>query len=338
MDQHRNDRDNDMLARLIRLAGRRENPPREAYEETLAIAAAAWQQKARRHRRKIHWTRAAAALLLAGVIAVFITDRAPVPGAEVARLARAIGTVETRVADDMAWHALVEYGEAVNVGNQLRTGPGSRAGIRLLDGVSLRLAAATEVVFDSGSRVRLVSGKVYVDTGVPRHDHRSRTAGRMEIVTKAGTARDLGTQFEVQYAGEAYRLRVREGRVVLARGGAQLENSAGEQLTINADGHLEKVRVAPDDPEWQWAESVASAPEVENEPVTMLLEWVARETGRTVRYARPELQKKAAGTILHGSIRYLAPLEALDVMLATTDLAYDLSENGTILIRLKTGS
>ena len=70
-------------------------------------------------------------------------------------------------------------------------------------------------------------------------------------------------------------------------------------------------------------------------PLTVLLEWVARETGRVIQFDKPEIERKAGTTILHGNIRHLAPLEALEVMLATTDLEYALPDDGTILIRLK---
>jgi hypothetical protein len=40
---------------------------------------------------------------------------------------------------------------------------------------------------------------------------------------------------------------------------------------------------------------------------------------------------------LHGSIRHLAPLEALSVMLATTDLEYVIPDDRSILVRFKSG-
>ena len=76
-------------------------------------------------------------------------------------------------------------------------------------------------------------------------------------------------------------------------------------------------------------------PDLDDQPVTVLLDWVARETGRTLRYASAEVERQAATTILHGKIGQLAPLEALDAMLATTDLAYEVREDGTIEIRHK---
>jgi ferric-dicitrate binding protein FerR (iron transport regulator) len=211
----------------------------------------------------------------------------------------------------------------------MRTLAGSRAGVVLAAGVSLRLAEATEIALESDSRLRVIAGKVYVDTGAAR-----RTGG-IEVVTEAGTAVDIGTQFEVQYRDHEYRLRVREGRVMLRREVGEVDGQAGEQLTIRAGGVLERAHIAPDDPEWNWVESLAPAPDIDKQPITVLLDWVARETGRSIRFATPETERKADTTILHGNIRHLAPLEALSVMLATTDLEYALPDDATILISLR---
>jgi hypothetical protein len=122
---------------------------------------------------------------------------------------------------------------------------------------------------------------------------------------------------------------------MLRRDAGQVDGQAGEQLTIRAGGVLERARIEADDPEWDWVESLAPAPDIDNQPVTVLLDWVARETGRSVRFANPEVARHAANTILHGNIRHLQPLEALSVMLATTDLEYALPDNVTILVRRK---
>ena len=52
-----------------------------------------------------------------------------------------------------------------------------------------------------------------------------------------------------------------------------------------------------------------------------------------MRYATPAIERRASGTILHGSIRGLEPLEALAVMLATTDLRHEVLADGTIMIK-----
>ena len=43
-------------------------------------------------------------------------------------------------------------------------------------------------------------------------------------------------------------------------------------------------------------------------------------------------QLAAGSAILHGSAQSLTPMEALEVMLATTNFVYSLDTNGTIII------
>jgi ferric-dicitrate binding protein FerR (iron transport regulator) len=318
----------DAVAQLIRVAGRRVEPPAAAYEKTLAAAMAAWDQLQSRRRRRVFATVAAAIVLALGV-AYLLTNvpQGTAPG--VGHTDRIVGTVEVRTDKQPEWSILGDESQQLPRGAQLRTSAGSRAGIVLSAGVSLRLAEATQIELLSESRLHVTAGKVYIDTG--------GTGARsgIEVVTAAGTAVDVGTQFEVQYRDGEYRLRVREGRVLLRRDTGEVDGQAGDQLKILAGGELERSRIEQDDPGWDWVESVAPAPDIDKQPVTVLLTWVARETGRSVRFATPDIERKAGTTILHGNIRHLAPLQALSVMLATTDLEYELPDEATILIRLK---
>jgi hypothetical protein len=274
-------------------------------------------------------TLAASIALAIGVAFLLLTQlpqgTPPIAG----RTDRIVGTVEVRADAQSDWSTLRNDLLSLPRGAEVRTHAGSRAGILLNNGISLRLAEATEVALESDSRLRVIAGKVYVDTGAmpPK-------AG-LEVVTEAGTAIDVGTQFEVSYRDGEYRLRVREGRVLLRHGASEVDGQAGEQLKILPGGELERTPIEHDDPGWDWVESLAPAPDIDRQPVTTLLTWVARETGRTVRFASPDIERKAGTTILHGNIRHLAPLEALSVMLATTDLEYTLPDDATILVRLK---
>jgi ferric-dicitrate binding protein FerR (iron transport regulator) len=328
-DPHsRNERD-DAVAQLIRAAGRRAEPPAEAYERTLAAAMATWDTLQSRRRRRVIVTLAASVALAVGVAFLLLTylpqGTAPIAG----RTDRIVGTVDLRGDAQSDWSTLNGELATLPVGSEIRTRAGSRAGILLNAGISLRLAEATEVALESESRVRVIAGKVYVDTG-------GAGPGKgIEVVTEAGTAVDVGTQFEVSYRDGEYRLRVREGRVLLRRDAGEVDGQAGEQLKILPGGEIERTRIGADDPGWDWVESLAPAPDIDEQPVTVLLTWVARETGRAVRFASPDIERKAGTTILHGNIRHLAPLEALSVMLATTDLEYTLPDDATILIRLK---
>jgi len=333
--------DMDAVALLLRSAGRRAEPPAAAYERVLDAATRTWRARVNRRRRWRASFAIAASLLIVVALAVFVRTQPPAPATIVGRTDRVIGTVEIRATRDAAWVTLGDQPEGLVVGSELRTRAGSRAGIVLDGGISVRLADTTDVVLESASRVQVLSGRVYLDTGDAGTPGATGRAQQIEVVTARGVVRDIGTQFEVLYRNDVYRLRVREGRVLLSRSSSGIESprevdgGAGEELTIDASGAIERTRIAAQDSQWQWVQSVAPAPDVDAQPVTMLLAWVARETGRPIRYASPDIERRAGQTILHGNIRHLAPMEALEVMLATTDFEHALLPDDTILIRLK---
>jgi ferric-dicitrate binding protein FerR (iron transport regulator) len=323
-------RDTEMLIALIRSAGRRAQPPEAARQIALAVALEAWRAKTaqRRRRNAARWTAAAiaagaAALALHGLLSRVTTQ---VPATPVATLERWIGTVEAQRPEDRDWQVLGED-TALLKGTRVRTGGGARAALRLAGGASLRLAEHTEITLAEPPLLELVGGRAYVDSG--------GSVSRVEIVTSIANATDVGTQFEVSLGLDRYRLRVREGRVLLRHGHARTESAAGDELTIGPSGLLTRGSVPVMGEQWRWVESIATAPDVNEQPVTELLDWVARETGRPIRFKDAEVERRAASTILHGSVRNLAPLDALSLMLATTDLDYVELTDGTLLIQAK---
>ena len=320
----------DVLAELIRKAGRRETPPSEAYDQALAATTQAWRDKVRGRRQRIFIGRLAAGFAVAAVSVFLWTSLPTAPEIHMAQVDRIVGSVESRDSADADWTQIADETQALYADIRLRTLPGSRLGLRLGNGASLRVAGSTELSLDEIGSVTLWVGKIYVDSGAD-----ANPARQTQVVTAAGTAWDIGTQFEVRYESEIYRLRVREGRVKVLRESAEIANEAGAQLEINSAGHLEHSRIAPTDPEWLWVQSVATAPEIDNQRVTVLLDWISRETGRSIRYENLAVEHKAAMTVLHGKIRDLLPMDALDVMLATTDLEYEIQEDGAILIRAR---
>lgn len=318
----------DPLERLIHAAGHREAPPAQACERALAAATQAWQAKVH-HRRWRTPARLAASVAAIGVsagIALYSLNFQRATVEPVAQVARVIGDVRVRPADSRDWTSLHEDAGALPTGAVLRTEAASAVALQLAD-VSVRIADGAEVVLESRSRLRLTRGKIYVDTGAVG------VVGRMLVVTDVGSVSDVGTQFEVRYQEGNYRVRVREGEVLLQRGAARDHRVAGEQISIERDGTVSISPIAADDPAWRWVQALASAPDIDNQPLTVLLAWVARETGAAVRYATPATERKATATILHGSIRHLEPLEALAVMLTTTDLQYEVLADGTIMIK-----
>jgi len=318
----------DRLARLIRAAGRRELPPAEAYERALNAATEVWQKKVRHRRRRTMLGLAAgiAALAVGLGAAIRSLESPPIASEPVASVVRVIGSVRARAVDARDWTFVGEDSGPLSTGTIVQAGTASLAALQL-DRVSLRLASGAEVVLDSPSRVRLVRGTVYLDTG------ETGTTSQIAVVSRAGTVTDVGTQFEVHYLDGAYRVRVREGEVLLQSDDGVRRGVAGQEISIDSAGDVSTTSIRPDDPAWAWVQSLATAPDIDRQPLTVLLAWVSRETGAAIRYATPAVEHKATTTILHGSIRHLTPLEALTVMLATTDLRHEVLADGTIMIK-----
>ena len=321
------ERETDMIEALIRSVGRRTEPPEDAYRQVFAGAHAAFRRKSSRRRERLWLLWAGAAAVLVFAVALMVRWTPPVSQrAELARVARAAGEVEVATAN--AWRPLANARTRLIPGTRLRTRADGRAALALAGGQSLRLAGGTEVMLDAPGRVYLKGGTIYVDSG-------ERPAGpHFEVVTPAGTARDVGTQFELAVAGAALRLRVREGMVALDGGGASLTGLAGEQIAIDARGGLTRAPIAAHDAAWQWAEEIAPMPDIDGRPAADLISWVARETGRRLAYESPLVEQRAASVILHGDIRNLPPMQALEAMLATTDLVAEVNGD-TMRIRAR---
>jgi ferric-dicitrate binding protein FerR (iron transport regulator) len=315
----------DIVEMLLRKAGRRVEPPDAAYQDVLAAASAAFHRKAGQRRQR-RWLGAAAAASIAVAIGLVLQWQAPAGRRDVATIERVVGGVELAHGD--AWHPLEEREGSLGTGRRLRTHTDGRVALALAGVGSLRVAGDTEVLLDGERRLFVQHGTVYVDSG-SRPD-----GGRVEIVTPAGTARDVGTQFELQVAGTRLRLRVREGSVAIDRGGRSLTGAAGEQLVIDNAGSVSRGTIEPASDAWAWAEALAPLPDIDGRPAAQLISWVARETGRKLRYESPAIEERAGRVILHGDIRHLPPLAALEAMLATTDLKYEV-DGDTIEIRAR---
>ncbi len=308
----------DIVESLIRSAGRRVEPPEDAYGHVYTVAHEAFRKKTSKHRERMWILWAAAAAVLVFAIALMARWTPPVAQQEeLARIARAAGEVEVATGD--IWRPLAEARARLTPGIKIRTQADGRVALTLTGGESLRLAGGTEVMLDAPGRLYVPGGTIYVDSGArPSGSH-------LEVVTAVATARDVGTQFEVAVTGGALRLRVREGLVALDHGGESFRGQAGEQIAIDGKGGISRASIAPHDAAWQWAEAIAPMPDMDGKPAADLISWVARETGRKLAYESPLVEQRASAVILHGDIRNLSPMAALEAMLATTDLAVELN-------------
>lgn len=319
---------------LIAGAGPRVEPPLEEVATIKAAAREEWREMVERERRRRRGLRVRGGLALAASVLLALVGgwwwsgrTAPSTAPVVASVELLAGTVHTDDAVALAVGGRLTAGASVETAGWV---DGSSAGtaLRLSGGQSLRLAAETRVKLLSAGRFELERGSLYIDSD-------SAAAGDgVEVVTALGVVRDIGTQFEVRL-GEgdaALRVRVREGEVSLAADGESYRGARGDQLSLLGAGPVVRAKVEPYGPEWDWV--VATAPSIETEGRTLdtVLGWVARETGRDVRYADPALAAAASDgeIVVRGSVAG-SPAQTLHLVVNASGLRYQV-ENGTILI------
>ncbi|NND59869.1 MAG: FecR domain-containing protein [Gammaproteobacteria bacterium] len=311
--------ENDDLRKLLELAGPRPEPSRELYDDVYAQVHATWKQ---RHRRR--WTVSAAAAAMIGAVGLawllLSPQQSEVP-VVVASIERSFGELSALNADSTR---LLSTGDTVLLDQRLRSGENSGAALRLQNGVRLRLdqLSTLSVV---GNRIHLHQGRLYIDT--------LDSGARVEIQTKAGVIRNLGTRFEVLANGDETRVRVRDGEVHIDTGNGAVRAQRGESLQLRREGVVERTRFSPSDPHWDWTLRVATPFETDQASVAELAHWVAHESGRTLSFDDPRTGNAARVTRISGSIQDLAPLSMLQTALLATRFSASVSEDQIVISR-----
>lgn len=331
------------IRRLIGAAGRGAAAAPEARARVRAQVEATWRRtiaERRARRRRTFWAAAAAALLTATVL--WIVNQAPEPKPpavtpEFASISKVQGPVF--VVDGAERHRLppgAGLDEPVRLGEMVLTGSDGRAALELANGISLRLDEETALDFAATEEATLERGRVYLDSGDAGDAGASEAARRFELATPLGSVRHLGTQYEVEVADRSLTIRVREGSVAVRDGDRRLLADAGEQIIVPQSGSPLRSTIETHGPSWSWAEHLAAVRGPDPYPVFDLLEWIARETGRRLQFASPEIEAKARSLTLHG-VAGLAPHEALEVFGGTTGLEYSERE-GVLLVTSAPGA
>lgn len=270
-------------------------------------------------------------VLVAAGLFLLRSDPQPAVGTPVAVLELARGSVgmfPASASQDPSRLLALDAGAPIHAGAVIETGRAgvARAALRLAGGGSLRLDADTRVRVASADLVELDRGAVYFD---------SDAGSGVEVRTTLGVVRDIGTQFEVRLvdgsAAASLRVRVREGAVVVEGAGGTHEAVAGVELTLDADGTLSRGAVPIHGPRWDWVLDSAPAPDLEGRPLSVFLDWVAREGGWELRFADGETAGRASTITLHGDVHDLTPAEAMAMVLDGSGLDYRL-EAGTLTV------
>lgn len=163
----------------------------------------------------------------------------------------------------------------------------------------------------------LTSGKAYFDF--------PPGSGPFVLHTTIGTIEHVGTQFEVMQSEDGVRVRVREGNVLWHGDRSVVAIATGTEVRVDREGRLERSTYPTYGDDWAWIEAVTPSYELENRKLIEFLNWVARETGRRLTFVDTRARAVADRTILHGgSLQGLRPMEALDQVLSTTSLRFEL--------------
>lgn len=333
------DRDDETMARLLRMAGPRSPIPEDVEARVYARVQNEWHASSKPPESaqvyaKVHrqWKKAtprswlrrlampvaiAAAVVL--TIAVVMQPSPPVPAS------LPVATV-ARVAGDNTSGLLPAVGHAVFPGEQLSTGAGQKLSLVLDNAASLRIDEQSVLLVEAKDQFRLVQGRVYADTGDFLYRDR-----QLVIATSMGTVTDIGTQFSVGLADDLIEVAVREGRVDVDGIAEQFVTVAGERLRVHRrDGATTDVLPAHD-AYWDWTAALAPEFEIENKSLLDFLRWAARETGRELDFESNELRMSAMRTDLHGSVSDFDPLEAVESVLVTTNFNYRIEPDKIVI-------
>jgi len=316
----------DEVRELMEKAGPRPEIPSEDLARIKAAARNVWDERQRERRfLSLRLLALAAAVVVAviGWLVVGAQKSRSVESRTIARCVLVTGDVVAAAPDEgdaqVTPSSEFREGTRIQVRNGLMT-------LQTSDGGSVRFAPATNAVLMTETRVALARGAVYVDT--------QGRAGSIEIVTPFGTARDIGTQFQVRVdeTAETMRVSVREGEVIVRQNGTELSVVEGQGVVLKAGEEVKRAEVATWGEEWSWVVDAAPRFEIEGRTLSDYLDWVSRETGLRVQLDDPMLARVVGETTLHGSTGDLRPNEAVLVVLRGAGLEGEIA-NGVLTVR-----
>jgi ferric-dicitrate binding protein FerR (iron transport regulator) len=320
------------VERVLRAAGPRGRPPEDVELKAREYLRNEWhsvvaEQRTRRQRRMS--IALAAGLAVAAIGAWLAGPLVTGPGEAIATIALASGEIHAKTGWLGSWRA-IGNGESVAAGEALMTGTAGGVAVALPGGVSARLDRDTRITLASAERVLIESGALYVDAG-----RAPEGSARLEVVTPTGSLRHVGTQYEVRLLGSQVRVRVREGHVEWSNGtGAAASGAAGEQLTIEPGGFVQRDATPNFGESWDWVAATTPGIDIDGQPLADILAWAGRELGREIVFATADIETESTRIVVHGSIAGLTPMQALDAVLATTRFQA-VVDNGRIVIGLQ---
>jgi ferric-dicitrate binding protein FerR (iron transport regulator) len=302
----------DNLARLLARAGARSAPPAHIEADVRAAVHAEWLHltQSRKARQRKRWL--AAAAILIGVFTGGWLSHSMISRSSDAVAPAVIATLTYTQGGATLNDAVIGNSKLIHAGDQMNTAADGGMRMTLTNGLSMRVAPNSMLHWLDASHVQLTRGGLYVDS------HADTAA--FIVHTARGDVSHLGTRYLVDADAQSLRVAVRSGRVAIKAGDTELAVDAWQQLQFGADGTVVRSDLLLDDGHWQWADALAAPFVLENRSVAEFLQWAADESGCQLSYENDSIAMLARRTVLHGQQTSLAPLQAVQMILATTDL------------------
>lgn len=334
MDQpERATADDDDIARLLRAAGAREQLPPDMKQR--------WEQQFRRElqpvlerrgRSRRRWIAGlcASVFLAAGLFA--LTRTPPTAQAPEIRISHVSGRGLVLPPGQAARET--QAGQLLVPGSVVDTGASGMVAISY-GGYDLRLNRHTRLLIEA-DRLLLESGELYAsDYASPAG---AAPARPLHVRTAQADIRDIGTQFTVVAFPDRTVATVRRGAVLVDTGReevrAEPRPGSASRLTVDRELQVLREQVAPAGPGWNWIYPGATGFILEGRTAYDFLQWSVGESGLQLEFASRGAEILARTTRLHGDISGLNPEQAVQPVLASTDLAAELA--GDNILRVST--
>lgn len=325
MTDHDKVKDDENLAHLFALAGKREEPEAAMRERVYAVALAEWRslEKTERadeiatqvsgwraRRTALGGLTALAATLL---VAVLFWSGQPVPDGGDGQLVYARGAF---MIDAQRFEATGDVTQTIAVGQSLRTlsGGGLTAEI---SGAHVTLDANTRLDFAGFRQINLTAGRVYIDA--------AGAEAPLLVVTPDAQIVDIGTAYEVSVDPQGTRVAMREGLVQIDVADAQhvigVQDGFGQVAVLDGGGEIQLGRQSVLDEAWQWRRALRAPFPLAGRSVFEYLDWQARDAGRTLTFAsnavaqHARLEKLGMGDFTSDQFAVEEVLEATDFVI-----------------------
>ena len=299
------------IAEILQKVGPRVEPPADLMAEVKANVKQAWRQEVEEHQQREQqrkgykqWMGIAAGLVMLVGVATFFSTPAEV--AAIGEVTQRVANIEFRT-EETEWRQLTDT--AIVPGMEIRSKAASYVAITLNSGMQLRLDQNSQVALKDIDNLFLETGGVYAA---------SDGHANIEITTAFGSAKDIGTRFEVRKNPDAWRVQVREGKVKVQDTSNDILAVAGERVIIAQNQQVKTETVRADDSSWHWTQKVVTPFKIEGASLSEYLAWWSSETGQSFGFKNQASALAAEETILHGSIEGLSPDDSLEALLPST--------------------